>query len=123
MEDSRLRTFIEAKRTELGMSQRKLATLTGVNNSTISRIESGEVYPDPDTIVKIAKALEVSTDELMLRSRYTSVPEEFVVIARKTQKLTEAQKRQFYAVLDRTVDQVLAQENEEDVGYIRKSDD
>jgi DNA-binding XRE family transcriptional regulator len=37
---------IENRRRELGISQRKLAELTGLSNATISRIESGKVVPD-----------------------------------------------------------------------------
>lgn len=49
---------ISKLRTELGMSQNELAKNI-CTQSTISRIESGEVYPAIDTLLKIALKLQV----------------------------------------------------------------
>ena len=56
-----LRKLREAK----GLSQEKLARLADVANNTIIKIESGKNQnPTLDTLKKVAKALEVSLDEL-----------------------------------------------------------
>ena len=48
-----------------GLSQEKLARLADVANNTIIKIEAGKNQnPTLDTLKKIAKALEVSLDEL-----------------------------------------------------------
>ena len=48
-----------------GLSQEKLARLADVANNTIIKIESGKNdNPTLDTLKKIAKALNVSIDEL-----------------------------------------------------------
>jgi transcriptional regulator with XRE-family HTH domain len=48
-----------------GLSQEKLARLTDVANNTIIKIKAGKNRnPTLDTLKKIAKALEVSIDEL-----------------------------------------------------------
>jgi len=57
-----LRRLREAK----GLSQEKLARLADVANNTIVKIEAGKNQnPTLDTLKKIAKALEVSIDELI----------------------------------------------------------
>jgi len=56
-----LRKLREAK----GLSQEKLARMADVANNTIIKIEAGKNQnPTLDTLKKIAKALEVSIDEL-----------------------------------------------------------
>ena len=49
-----------------GLSQEKLARMADVANNTIIKIEAGKNQnPTLDTLKKIAKALEVSVDELI----------------------------------------------------------
>lgn len=57
---------IKHKRRELGISQDKLSKLAEVAYNTIVKIESGE-NPNPTikTLQKIAKALDISVDELL----------------------------------------------------------
>ena len=56
---------IKKYRKKLGISQDKLLKLAGITVHTITKIESG-VTPDPrvKTVKKIAKALNISLDEL-----------------------------------------------------------
>lgn len=49
-----------------GLSQDRLAKLADIANNTIIKIEQGEnINPRLDTLKKVAKALEVSVDELI----------------------------------------------------------
>ena len=49
-----------------GISQEKLARLADVANNTIIKIEGGKNQnPTLDTLKKIAKALEISVDDLI----------------------------------------------------------
>jgi len=49
-----------------GLSQEKLARLADVANNTLIKMESGEnENPTLDTLKKVAKALDVSVDELI----------------------------------------------------------
>ena len=49
-----------------GLSQERLARLANVANNTIVKIEAGKnKNPTLDTLKKIAKALEVSVDDLI----------------------------------------------------------
>ena len=57
-----LRKLREAK----GLSQEKLASLADVANKPIIKIEAGKNQnPTLDTLRKVAKALEVSVDDLI----------------------------------------------------------
>lgn len=53
-------------REKKGLSQDRLAKLADVANNTIIKIEQGEnINPTLETLKKVAKALEVSVDELI----------------------------------------------------------
>jgi transcriptional regulator with XRE-family HTH domain len=52
------------RRNQLGLTQADLAVLTGKSEAAISRFERGERRPAPDTIVKLAQALRVSSTRL-----------------------------------------------------------
>lgn len=46
-------------RTEKGLSQRELSSLSGVDNAEISRMENGQVNVSLNTVAQLADALEV----------------------------------------------------------------
>jgi len=53
-------------REKRGLSQDRLAKLADVANNTIIKIEQGEnINPTLDTLKKVAKALEISVDDLI----------------------------------------------------------
>lgn len=53
-------------RKKRGLSQEKLARLADISLNTLTKIESGFAKkPTIQTVVKLAKALEVSLDELV----------------------------------------------------------
>lgn len=57
---------IERLRRQKGLSQERLARLADVANNTIIKMESGEnKNPTLETLRKVAKALDVSVDELI----------------------------------------------------------
>lgn len=57
---------VEKLRKQKGLSQEKLARLADVANNTIIKMESGEnKNPTLETLRKVAKALNVSIDELI----------------------------------------------------------
>jgi transcriptional regulator with XRE-family HTH domain len=57
---------IKRLREAKGLSQEKLARLADVANNTIIKIEAGKnKNPTLDTLKKIAKALEISVDDLI----------------------------------------------------------
>ena len=53
-------------REKKGLSQDRLAKLADVANNTIIKIEQGEnINPTLETLKKVAKALDVSLDEML----------------------------------------------------------
>ncbi|MBQ3090274.1 MAG: helix-turn-helix transcriptional regulator [Oscillospiraceae bacterium] len=56
---------LKAYRKGRNMTQQELADLLGVSNKTVSRWESDGGYPDVPLLVPLAKALGVTTDDLL----------------------------------------------------------
>ncbi len=52
-------------RKERNLTQKQLATLIGVKNSVISFYEVGDRTPSLEVIIKLSKALHISTDTLL----------------------------------------------------------
>lgn len=52
-------------RTDRGLSQPQLAELAGTTETTLSRIENGRVSPTLDTLINIARALDVRVGDLI----------------------------------------------------------
>ena len=64
--NSKISTNIKKYRNKLGISQDKLSKLADVTYNTIIKIESGaNINPTIETLSKIAKALDVSVDDLI----------------------------------------------------------
>lgn len=65
-QDYSLANNLRKLREKKGLSQDRLAKLADVANNTIIKIEQGEnINPTLETLKKVAKALEVSVDELI----------------------------------------------------------
>ncbi len=58
---------IKSLRIECNLSQIQLAKALGISNVQLSRYESGDRKPDPETLLLIANFLDVSTDYLLGR--------------------------------------------------------
>lgn len=66
--------YISELRNEKGLSQRKLAELSGVSNTEISRIESGERKKvSPEILKALAPHLGVSYEKLMEVAGYITI--------------------------------------------------
>jgi len=63
---------IRNTRKEKGLSQLKLSDLCSIKDSTLSLYENGKKFPNLDTCARIAKALEVSIDQLYYGDENTS---------------------------------------------------
>ncbi len=55
------------------LSQKNLSELTGIHIGTISKYEKGHMQPSINAIVKIAKALETSTDYLLFNDQEENI--------------------------------------------------
>lgn len=113
MENMSFGQYIIQLRQDNNMSQRKLAEKAGVTNSTISRIESNLVKPDPLTLEKLSIALSVDKSLLMTKCGYSEIPEDFVVIARKTGEVKKSQREHLFNLLNATIDDFLEKYKED----------
>ncbi len=57
---------IYKKRKDLGLTQEELADRSGLSQSFLTCIERGEKGPGFDSIIRISRALETSTDYLLM---------------------------------------------------------
>lgn len=56
---------IKYLREKLDISQKRLADALGITNIQVSRYETGDRKPDPETIKKLAEFFDVSSDYLL----------------------------------------------------------
>jgi DNA-binding XRE family transcriptional regulator len=63
---------IKVIRTERGRSRRDLASLAGISYSYLGHVETGRKTPSPNTVLKIAEALGISTGDLLDRAKKRS---------------------------------------------------
>ena len=68
---------IRERRTELGLSMRKLAEMAGCSHKTIGNMEKGQGITDK-TLSKIAAAMEVSTEYLKTGKQADPVSEKMI---------------------------------------------
>ena len=82
-------------RKELDINQKELATKVGINEDSLSRYENNLREPKSEIIVRLAKALETSTDYLLGVNDNTKISKEDKLIienlsvSEKTKKLLE----------------------------------
>ncbi len=65
MDNIKTGKFIAACRHEKGLTQQQLADRLNLSNKTISKWESGAGSPDISNLSELAKALEITVDELL----------------------------------------------------------
>jgi len=66
------------------VTQVELAERTGIHQQSISRYESGGKIPQIDTAYRIAQALGVSLDELIIiRNAHDHIGEQFIKLSKK----------------------------------------
>lgn len=57
-----------AERKRLALSKNKLSELTGLNQSTVSRLENHHENPTMDSLLRVADALRVNLGDLLARA-------------------------------------------------------
>ena len=66
MDSQRIGALIKGRRESLGLSQRRLAAMMGVSNSTISRWESGDIRDmRRPNVILLSQRLYISEEALM----------------------------------------------------------
>ena len=86
-------SYIKKKRESIGYSLKKLASLSGISDSELLKIEKGERQnPNGKYLSDIAKALEISPFELFLEAGYiekSDMPQGLPI--KRVDKLLEAE--------------------------------
>ena len=85
-----LKRLREAKK----LTQREVWEAAEVSKSSLTAYENGRSDPTGETIVKLAKALGVTTDELLLDDQERTVSEDMAPILRRFDALPEAIRQQ-----------------------------
>ncbi|HHK1854505.1 TPA: helix-turn-helix domain-containing protein [Pseudomonas aeruginosa] len=85
-----LKRLREAKK----LTQREVWEAAEVSKSSLTAYENGRSDPTGETIVKLAKALGVTTDELLLDDQERTVSEDMAPILRRFDALPEAIRHQ-----------------------------
>lgn len=65
-------------REKKGWSKYRLSKESGVAPITITKIERGEIYPELETLLKLAEALDVDVEELIAGTKKVKTPEDIV---------------------------------------------
>ena len=85
------------------MTQKDLAFLSGVTESAISHYLKGDRIPRGATLIKIAKALDTSTDYLLGQDNTSGLQKEYddarVILARNASKMSKEQKMELINLL------------------------
>ncbi|WP_407371908.1 helix-turn-helix domain-containing protein [Carnobacterium sp.] len=88
---------------EQGISQRKLATMIGVTETTVSRYIKGTREPKIEILSNLATLLDTTIDDLIGDDTSNKNQEEYPqikkLIARNSKNLTMAEKRELIDVL------------------------
>lgn len=105
--------YIKKLREKRGFSQRQLAYLSGMSNTEISRIESGErKNPSADILKKLAPHLGISIERLYAAAGYLpdgtpkdgdldqQWPEGIKVLRRAQQKLTPEKRKKMLRLIE-----------------------
>lgn len=87
------------------ITQKQLSIMTGITESAISRYISGDRVPRGVNLVKIANALDTTTDNLLNASEDSKDTESFdytrSLIARNASKMSQEQKKELMELLIR----------------------
>lgn len=70
MPNNTLAEYLRKKRLELGLKQSEVGEKVGLSTATISKIERGDTIPSKDAVVKLAKALSLDEDTVLLLAGY-----------------------------------------------------
>jgi len=85
---------LKKARRNKGLTQKELADLAGISLDAYKRCEGGKHVPRAETIAKLAKALDMSTDALVLEDKERSVSEDLRALFQAADRLPDDRKEQ-----------------------------
>ena len=100
--EKELTSRISGLLSRLNMSQKDLALVTGITESAISHYVKGDRIPRGVNLIKIAKALDTTTDYLLGHAeddRERDLREAKTLIARNASRMTKEEKMELVGIL------------------------
>ena len=91
------------RRKQLGLTQEEVAERAGLTPQNVSTAELGKKALRPENIIKICRALDVSTDYLLLG---VVTPVDQNLLSSKTSQLSSEQFRQLESIINIFIDAV-----------------
>jgi transcriptional regulator with XRE-family HTH domain len=104
--DAALGRRLSSLRKERGLTQVELAEMIETQQTIISDYECGRIRPNPSMLVRLAKAMQVSTDEILGMKPAETVPTLNRRLLRRIRAMEKLPKRDLDALL-RTIDAVI----------------
>lgn len=101
---------------EHGITAYKVSKDTSISQATLSDWKKGKSTPKLDKLAVLADYFGVGLNYFTGEKNdlaENEIPEEFVIMARKTEKLSEQQRQKIYSMLNQTIDDVIALIDEE----------
>ncbi len=91
---------ITEKRKKMGLTQESLAESSGLTTQFVSYAESGKRAMRPENLMKLASALNVSTDYLLTGD---IIDKDLLILSEKLSKLTPSQVRIVENIIDEMI--------------------
>lgn len=104
MDARKLGKEIKKKRRLAALTQEQLAEKTDLSVTYIGMLERGERIPGLETLIKIADALNATTDELLYGNTQKSYLQRLEKYAEKIAGMNPAERKKLYAVIDALLD-------------------
>ena len=86
-----------------GISQKQLAEITGITESSVSHYIKGDRVPRGANLIKIANALGTTTDDLLNENEHANKENDLMfaksLIARNAYNMTREEKMEFISLL------------------------
>ena len=102
MEEKKLTlgAVIQAKRENLGMTQRELARRVNLHHATISRLEANpEIVADPNTLKAVAQELGIDYNYLLSLNKTIEDDKDIRIIARASKVMSEYDRERMMEIL------------------------
>ena len=87
-------------RKERGLTQEELGELAGTTSNTISRLETGSLWPALDTLIKLCNSLNVTMDAIMAPYIAADSAVRWTPLGKKLSSLPQATQDKIHIILD-----------------------
>lgn len=115
-----LAEYLRKTRLENNISQRELAKISGVSNSEISKIESGQrQMPNPDILKKIAESLNIEYSILAQKCGYINYDNYFInyydgnILIKTIDEIGEIKKQKYINTSEKIINKVVQKANKD----------